>query len=199
MKIPAMLLLLAVAAHPAHGSPPPPGAPEAATEPTSRVVRLRDRPVTAATGLAMDWLASPIQMLGNLFPPTLVMEQQDTLALSDAQVARIKDAMRTFQSDVVDVQWDLQAAQSRFNEVLQADEIDAATADQAVEQVLTQENRLKKLHLTMLIEVRNALTPEQRRQLEDNRGGRVLMRAMPGLPAIPMPPVPPAHFEFRAE
>jgi hypothetical protein len=75
--------------------------------------------------------------------------------------------------------------------------MDATAADYAIERVLAHENRLKKLHLTMLVEIRNTLTADQRKLLEENRRGQVFVRALPGVPAIPSASAPPAQFKLR--
>ena len=52
-------------------------------------------------------MGHPDVMFGRLFPPAMIMRNQSRLDLSDRQKEAIKKEMRTFQSGIVDVQWDL--------------------------------------------------------------------------------------------
>ena len=131
-------------------------------------------------------IASPSAVMGRLFPPTLIMQHQAELALSDGQKESIKAELRDFQSRVVDVQWDLQAAQGDLQSSLAEDRIDADAATTAIERVLDSENTLKKLHLTLLIRIRNVLNPEQVTKLET----ALRKRHQPW--TVPLAPEPPS-------
>lgn len=149
----------------------------AAAEPHDTLI-FRPAPPQALVGSTlplMAWgpgtlTASPAVM-GRLFPPTLIMQQQSALSLSDAQQENIKAELREFQSSVVDVQWDLQSAQGELEALLGKDRIDADAAATAIDRVLSAENALKKLHLTLLIRIRNLLEPEQINKLEARFSG----------------------------
>jgi Spy/CpxP family protein refolding chaperone len=126
-------------------------------------------------------------VMGRLFPPTLIMQRQHELALTDQQQEIIKAELREFQSQVVDVQWDLQSSQGALESLLAEDRIDADAAAGAIDRVLAAENALKKLHLTLLIRIRNVLDPEQITTLEGS------FRSHRGwvMPLAPQPPPTP--------
>ena len=145
--------------------------PLAAAEPDrrDRMILRHAPPVayasTAATLPLGSWgpgtmMASPA-LMGRLFPPTLIMQRQQELGLTGQQQEAIKAELREFQSRVVDVQWDLQSNQGELEAILAEDRIDADAATAAVDKVLNAENTLKKMHLMLLIRIRNVLSPEQ--------------------------------------
>lgn len=125
-----------------------------------------------------DFMAAPVNIMGRLFPPSLIMRQQKDIALSDEQAEAIKAQMRDFQSRVVDVQWDLQSNQATLDSVLDADRIDGKAAESAIDAVLRSENALKKAHLTMLINIRNVLNAEQVGQLEKAQRGHFFVHPL---------------------
>lgn len=166
--------------------------PLAAAEPERRDrVFVRQMPhagVAMSTLPLASWgpgtmMTSPA-LMGRLFPPTLIMQRQQELGLTDRQEEAIKAQLREFQSRVVDVQWDLQSNQGELEAILAEDRIDADRAAAAIDKVLNAENVLKKMHLTLLIRIRNVLTPEQ----IDKLGKRF---AYSSFEALPLPPEPP--------
>lgn len=130
-------------------------------------------------------MSSPV--MGRLFPPTLIMQRQKELALTDQQQEAIKTELREFQSRVVDVQWDLQSSQGDLEAILAEETIDADAAGTAIDRVLAAENALKKLHLGLLIRIRNALNPDQVARLEESL---TRVRRFDGfsVPAAPLAP-----------
>jgi Spy/CpxP family protein refolding chaperone len=166
-----------------------PGAPDEAHGPVFGFAAARAMPAEfgSFTAGSVDFLTAPLNVMGRLFPPSLIMRNQSDIDLTDQQADRIKASMREFQGQVVDVQWDLQTHQSRLDQLLEADQIDAAAADAAIDQVLASENALKKAHLGMLIAIRNALTAEQIATLEKAQRNHFFVQPL----TAPMPPVPP--------
>ncbi len=98
---------------------------------------------------------------GKLFPPNVVLEHQDALGLTKEQFAAIRAAVVQVQSNVAEHEWDLRMA---YQEVLR--ELDNSPVDDdkvlgLVDAALQAENKVKKLQVAMLIELRNLLTDEQ--------------------------------------
>ena len=140
-------------------------------------------------GFAPHTFSSSPMVMGRLFPPTLIMQRQNELDLTDQQQETIKAELRDFQSRVVDVQWDLQSSQGELESLLAEDHIDPEAAGGAIDRVIAAETALKKLHLNLLIRIRNALTPEQIEKLSDGFGPhRAWM-----MPLAPQPPEAPEH------
>ncbi len=98
---------------------------------------------------------------GKLFPPNVVLEHQEALALSDQQLADIRAAVIEVQSNIAGHQWDLREAYQRVMSELDSAPIDEAQVMANIEQVLAAENKVKKMQVAMLIRLRNLLTDEQ--------------------------------------
>ncbi len=71
------------------------------------------------------------------------------------------DAVKTFQSDVAELQWTLQNEQQALRQALAQTDIDSDAALQQVDKVLALENEFKRAHFRLLIAIKNALTAEQ--------------------------------------
>jgi hypothetical protein len=129
-------------------------------------------------------LVSAGSTLGRLFPPEAIMRNRDNLNLTARQVTMIKDEMKTFQSGIVDVQWDLNEAQSNLDKELNNEKIDVDRALSLVDDVMQAENALKKSHLTLLIKIRNVLDAKQLAELEKTTGFQMghLNMAIPTAP-----------------
>lgn len=115
-------------------------------------------------------LVSAGSTLSRLFPPEAIMRNRDNLNLTARQVTTIKDEMKIFQSGIVDVQWDLNEAQSNLDKELNNEKIDVDRALSLVDDVMQAENALKKSHLTLLIKIRNVLDANQLAELEKTTG-----------------------------
>lgn len=121
----------------------------------------------------------------HLVPPELVMQHQRRLGLTEQQRATITGAVKELQGKAVDLQWRLQEDQQRLAELLAGPSVDAAAALAQVERLLDVERQIKMAHLTMLIRIKNTLTPEQQAILRTLRSGDE--RGRPERPREPTP------------
>jgi hypothetical protein len=113
--------------------------------------------------------SSSAMMFGQLFPPSQIMRQQEKLKLTDKQINSIKTEMRAFQSDIVDIQWNLNSIQTQLNKELAKHKIDLKKTMTLMENVLKTEGKLKTSHMSLLIKIRNILNQEQIKFLRSNR------------------------------
>jgi Spy/CpxP family protein refolding chaperone len=141
---------------------------------TARGVAIHD--VTRPTSMMFY---SPGMMMGRLYPPELIMRNQDKLNLTQRQINAIKNEMKTFQSGIVDIQWDLNDAQSKLENEMGEGNIDEDRALALVDSVMKAENDLKKSHLTLLIRIHNILDDAQREELGNLTGPHMATMAMP--------------------
>jgi Spy/CpxP family protein refolding chaperone len=100
-----------------------------------------------------------------LFPPELVMQYLRELKLTAQQRTTITEAIKALQAGVVDPQWQMQDEQQKLHELLGKAVVEEAAVLAQVDKVLELERSIKRLHLVMLVRVKNALTPEQQEQL----------------------------------
>ncbi len=100
-----------------------------------------------------------------LFPPELVMQHQQDIALRPEQRAAITKAIQDFQTKVVDLQWKMQDQSQRLVTLLQKPTVDQTAALAQVDDVLGVEREVKRAHLTLLIQIKNTLSAEQQEKL----------------------------------
>lgn len=105
-----------------------------------------------------------------LFPPDLIMGHQQELGLDDATRKTIVAQIQQFQAAAVKIQWDLKAVSDALANLLAAPAVDEAKVLAEADKVMALEHDLKKAHLTLLIRLKNALTPAQQARLRGLRG-----------------------------
>lgn len=104
-------------------------------------------------------------MLDRLQSPMMLMRYQEELKLTPRQIDALKKEMKAFQSNIVDVEWDLTSSTNDLRKELEKDKIDKSRALSLMDKVMAAENSLKKQHLAMLIAVHNVLTADQINEL----------------------------------
>jgi len=104
-----------------------------------------------------------------LFPPELVMQHQGQVSLTESQRNTITESIKQLQAKVVDFQWQIQAETQKLEGLLASPSVDAEAALQQIDRLLGIEREVKKLHLSTLIRIKNTLTPEQQKQLQQLR------------------------------
>ena len=98
------------------------------------------------------------------------MENQGEIGLSGDQRESIVRAIRRTQDAVLDVQWEIKSEEQRLEALLGAEPVDSDAALAHITQMLELEQRVKVAHMRLLIDIKNALTTEQRRRLGALRG-----------------------------
>ena len=101
----------------------------------------------------------------HLFPPDLVMAHQQQISLTDRQRTAIQAAMRDAQARFVDLQFRMGGEVEKLQTLLQSPSVDEARVLQQVDQLLAVEREVKHAQLTLMIRVKNQLTPEQQMAL----------------------------------
>ena len=96
-----------------------------------------------------------------LFPPELIMSQSQRLHLDDKQRAVVKTEVQGAQSKFFDLQWELKEASDVMVQLLQQTPVDEPRVLQQADKVMGYEREIKKIHLAMLIRIKNSLTKDQ--------------------------------------
>lgn len=120
--------------------------------------------------------------LRQLFPPETVMRNQRDIGLTDEQRAAITKAVKTTQASVLDLQWKLEDEQQKLTKLLEGEHIDIDAALAQADVVMDTERKVKKEHLTLLIRIKNLLTPEQQKKLRERQATRATKRRPSGPP-----------------
>jgi hypothetical protein len=105
-----------------------------------------------------------------LFPPELIMQNQSRLQITEAQRATITGEISKLQTAVVQMQWGVADETQRLLEQLRQPSISEERALSQVDRLIALETAVKRAQLTMLIRIRNALTPRQIETLMAIRG-----------------------------
>src|SRR5438094_8502872 len=82
----------------------------------------------------------------NLFPPELVMQNQQKLGLKPEQRTAITQAVQELQNKVVELQWRMQEEGQRLGEILQRNTVSESEALAQVDRVLAVERDVKRAH-----------------------------------------------------
>ena len=121
--------------------------------------------------LAAQQPPGPDPMAENLFPPELVMAHQKAIDLSDAQRASIRAELLKAQTRFTELQWQLQDAMEGLVSLLKQSSVDEAQVMSQLDKVLTSEREIKRTQISLLVRIKNKLTPEQQAHLQKLRAG----------------------------
>jgi Spy/CpxP family protein refolding chaperone len=106
----------------------------------------------------------------NLYPPDLVMQHQQEIGLTDEQRSYITGEIQQAQKRATDLQWQLQREVESMTELLRQNTVDEARTIAQLDRVLAAEREIKRIQLTLVVRIRNRLTPDQRARLTALRG-----------------------------
>lgn len=121
-----------------------------------------------------------------LFPPELVMQNQQAIGLEEAQKTFIRSEVLKAQTRFTELQWQLQDAMETLAGFMQQNPVDEQKVMAQLDKILPIEREIKRAQLTLMIRIKNKLTPEQQEKL------RQLRPPGPGAPLQPSrPPGPP--------
>ncbi len=102
----------------------------------------------------------------HLFPPELIMAHSQELGLQDKDRLAIKSEVQKAQSKFFDLQWQAKEETDKMVKLLQQSPADEAKVLEQADRVMALERDIKRTHLTLLVRLRNLLTPEQQAQLQ---------------------------------
>jgi Spy/CpxP family protein refolding chaperone len=101
------------------------------------------------------------------FPPELVMQHQQTIGLTEQQKNFFKTEFRKAQTRFTELQWQLSDESEKLVAIVKQEPLDEQQALAQLDKVLNAEREIKRLQLALVIQIRNALTPEQRARLTE--------------------------------
>lgn len=110
----------------------------------------------------------PNDPLGDsLFPPELVMQNQQAIGLTEEQKNTLKADLRKAQMRFTELQWQLQDETEKLVALVKQDRVDEQQTLAQLDRVLTAEREIKRAQFSLLIQIKNHLTPEQRARLQE--------------------------------
>jgi Spy/CpxP family protein refolding chaperone len=101
----------------------------------------------------------------NLFPPELVMQNQQLLGLNEEQTNYFKTELRQAQLRFVELQWQLQDEMEKLVSLIKVARVDEQQMLAQLEKVLNQEREIKRAQMTLLARIKNKLTNDQQNRL----------------------------------
>lgn len=101
----------------------------------------------------------------HVFPPELVMKHQQEISLTERQSETIRGEIQKVQSRFLDLQWQMQKEMQKLVSLIDAQPADESKTLAAAEALMRLETETKKVHLTMLVRIKNLLTEEQQAKL----------------------------------
>ena len=104
------------------------------------------------------------------FPPEMVMQNQQTINLTEAQRNSISKEMQNAQSEFMNLQWELEKETEKFKALIQKEKTAEDNVIEQLEQMLTIENKIKKRQISLLIKIKNLLSHEQQETLQKLKG-----------------------------
>jgi len=108
--------------------------------------------------------------LGKLFlPPDLVMSHQQAIALTELQRQSIQTNMLDTQKKLLDQQFRLQSEVEKLQQLLKSATPDETKVLDEMDKVLGAERDIKRAQLSLMVKLKNSLTPQQQSQLETLR------------------------------
>jgi len=105
----------------------------------------------------------------SFFPPELIMAHQEMIQLTQEQRNAIKDLMKKFQGEFMDLNWEMNELTTDLVNVISKPRVDETAALAQLDQVLRMENQIKKKQITLMIRIKNELTEEQQQKLMEAR------------------------------
>ena len=106
----------------------------------------------------------------NFFAPELVIQHQEAIGLSAEQRDYFKAEIRQAQLKFTELQWKLQDEMEKLVSLVKQPRVDEQQALTQLERVLAAEREIKKEQVTLLVRIKNKLTPEQQTKLAELRG-----------------------------
>lgn len=107
-----------------------------------------------------------------LFDPQLVLQHATTIGLSQTQRRTILDELKSAQTALGPMQVKMTEPALELMDLLNQPKVDEAQALAMVEQVLRIEYEVKRRQTTLLVRIKNVLTPEQQARLRELRQGQ---------------------------
>lgn len=112
----------------------------------------------------------PDPLMGNLFPPELIMQNQEALGLSEDQRRFMIGEIQRTQAQATGIQWRLQAAVERLGGAVRQDHPDEGQVLIQLDSVLALEREMKRAQITLLVRLKGRLAPEQQAMLRQRMG-----------------------------
>ncbi|HYR46716.1 MAG TPA: periplasmic heavy metal sensor [Thermoanaerobaculia bacterium] len=103
----------------------------------------------------------------HLFPPERVMGHAQEIGLDDAQRTAIRKEVQKAQSKFLDLQFDIQTEMETMVRLVKENKVDEPRVLAQLDKVLALEKEIKKTQISLLVRIKNTLTPAQQARLAE--------------------------------
>lgn len=100
-----------------------------------------------------------------LFAPERVMGHSLDIGLTDAQKTAVRNEVQKVQTKFLDSQFELQSEGEKMARLLQEGSVDETKVLAQVDRILALEREIKRTQITLLLRIKNILTPAQQAKL----------------------------------
>ncbi len=105
----------------------------------------------------------------SFFAPELVIQHQEAIGLSAEQKEYFKTEIRQAQLKFTELQWKLQDEMEKMVALAKQPHVDEQQILAQLEKLLAAEREVKREQVTLLVRIKNKLTPEQQGKLSELR------------------------------
>jgi Spy/CpxP family protein refolding chaperone len=105
----------------------------------------------------------------SFFAPELVIQHQESIGLSSEQKDFFKTEIRQAQLKFTELQWKLQDEMEKLVSLVKQPRVDEQQVLAQLEKLLAAEREVKREQITLLVRIKNKLTPEQQGKLSELR------------------------------
>ena len=103
----------------------------------------------------------------HLFPPERVMGHAQEIGLDDTQRTAIRKEVQKAQSKFLDLQFDIQTEMETMVRLVKENKVDEPKVLAQLDKVLALEKEIKKTQISLLVRIKNTLTPAQQAKLSE--------------------------------
>jgi Spy/CpxP family protein refolding chaperone len=129
--------------------------------PVSEVVITGKPGVAALLNPCPGGMGGDDPMAKAFFPPDLIMSHQQAIGLTDAQRNSIRTLMQDAQTTFVPMQFKMAAEVEKLQNLIAASPVDQGAVLDEVDRVLAIEREVKRGQLSLMVKLKNLLTPQQ--------------------------------------
>lgn len=130
--------------------------------------------VLLISNVALTQQPPPDPLAEGLFPPDLIMQNQEAIGLTDDQRNSIKGEVQKAQSRFSELQWQLQKEVEAMVVLVREPRADEQQALVQLDRILAIEREMKRAQIALLIKIKSSLSPEQQARLQQiRRQGRI--------------------------
>jgi Spy/CpxP family protein refolding chaperone len=108
-------------------------------------------------------------MADNFYPPEMLIRHAREIGLDDSQKQAIETRFQESRQKFTELQQNLQKQIAAMSQLLHAEHPDEQEALAQLDKVLDAERQIKRLQLSLFLDVRNQLTSEQQAKVKDLR------------------------------